>query len=227
MNIILAKDISRRFGQRWAYARVSLELKSKERLLLIGANGSGKTTLLRSFSTLLTPSVGELFLFGQSVMKGGLGVRHKIGLVSHNVGLYEDLSASENLQLFARLMGKSLSHEESKELLSSVGLEFRTEPVRNYSAGMRKRVSIASLKLKRPELVLLDEPFSALDPTGMDELSELIIDLNATIVIASHQVERAAALCQRALLLEDGLVRWSGVADKAWKAWRMSQQRST
>ena len=226
MNIILAKDISRRFGRRWAYARVSLELNSKERLLLIGANGSGKTTLIRSFSTLLTPSVGELYLFGQSVMKGGLAIRHKIGVVSHKVGLYEDLSATENLQLFARLMGKKLLHDEAKELLSSVGLEYRTEPVRNYSAGMRKRVSIANLKLKRPELVLLDEPFSALDPAGMDELAELIYDLDATLVIASHQVERAAALCHRAILLENGLIRWAGPAEKAWKAWRMSQQRS-
>ena len=88
MEVIRAKDISRRFGKRWAYARISLDLQSKERLLLIGANGSGKTTLLRSFSTLLPPSVGELFLFGQSVMKGGMQIRHKIGLISHNVGLY-------------------------------------------------------------------------------------------------------------------------------------------
>ena len=88
---------------------------------------------------------------------------------------------------------------------------------------MKKRVSIALLLLKNPELVLLDEPFSALDPKGVEEIGALITSLDATVVMSSHQVEAASKLCTRALLLEGGVVRWEGEAKSAWKAWRLAQ----
>lgn len=224
--IIEAKSLARRFQRRWAYAHIDLSLEAGERLLLIGANGSGKTTLLRSFATLLPPSKGELLLFGQSVYRPQ-AIRHKIGFVSHHSGLYTDLSALENLRVYASLMDKKYAKDEFENMLAQVGLENRPEPVHTYSAGMKKRASIALLLLKRPELILLDEPFSALDPKGVEQLSNLFVSMGATIVIASHQVESAAKICTRAMLLEDGVQRWEGNADDAWKAWRAAQRQNS
>jgi len=223
--IIEAKSLARRFQQRWAYAHIDLELQQGERLLLIGANGSGKTTLLRSLATLLPPSQGELSIFGVDI-RNPRTIRPRIGFVSHDSGLYSDLSALENLQVYSSLMAKTYKQKELEEMIEQVGLELRNEPVHTYSAGMKKRASIALLLLKKPELILLDEPFSALDPKGVEELSELFLQLGSTIVIASHQVESAAHICTRAILLENGLIRWKGEANNAWKAWRTAQRSS-
>lgn len=223
--VIQARDLSRRFGRRWAYARVDLTVQAGERLLLIGANGSGKTTLLRTFATLLRPSRGGLSLFGADPRESGLhAVRQRLGFFSHHIGLYEDLSARDNLDVLARLTGRQTTREETAAALQGVGLEDRPDPIRRYSAGMRRRVALASLLLKQPELALLDEPFSALDPSGMAQVADIIRTLPGTVVVTSHQVERAAALCDRAVLLQGGLIRWQGPAQQAWAAWRASQQ---
>ncbi|MAA78314.1 MAG: hypothetical protein CL916_03570, partial [Deltaproteobacteria bacterium] len=154
--IIEAKSLARRFQRRWAYAHIDLSLDAGERLLIIGANGSGKTTLLRSFATLLLPSKGELLLFGENIQRPQK-IRHRIGFVSHHTGLYTDLSALENLRVYASLMGKRYAKIGLEEILEQVGLENRPDPVHTYSAGMKKRASIALLLLKKPELILLDE----------------------------------------------------------------------
>ncbi len=226
MSVVHASNLSRRFGRRWAYARVDLHLEAGEKVLLIGANGSGKTTLLRTFSTLLSPSLGSLELFGQSVAEGRSldSVRRRIGMLSHQTGLYEDLSILENLRVFAKLFGASTDKASLNQHIEAVGLDGRSEPIRTYSAGMRKRASVALLRLKNPELILLDEPFSALDPTGIDEIARLLSEIPATQILVSHQVERAAQLCDRCILLESGLIRWQGPANKAWQAWRKAQQ---
>jgi heme ABC exporter ATP-binding subunit CcmA len=224
MTVIQTENLSRRFGRRWAYSRIALQVAAGEKLLLFGTNGSGKTTLLRTLSTLLPPTVGQLSLFGQPVRRNAGGLRHRIGYVSHSAGLYEDLSAVENLQVYGRLFGRPQTSGEAAARLSEVGLGARSEPVRTFSEGMRKRTALAILQLKQPELVLLDEPFSALDPNGVDELSAVIRSMDAAVVIASHQVERAAALCDRAVLLEGGQARWKGAASRAWSAWAAAQQ---
>lgn len=226
MSVVKASNLSRRFGRRWAYARVDLHLGAGEKVLLIGANGSGKTTLLRTFSTLLSPSLGTLELFGQRVDSGRNldSVRRRIGMLSHQTGLYEDLSIVDNLKVFAKLFGKPTDMTSLILHIEAVGLDGRSEPIRTYSAGMRKRASVALLRLKDPDLILLDEPFSALDPTGIDEIAALLNELPATQILVSHQVERAAQLCDRCVLLESGLIRWQGPASKAWDAWRKAQQ---
>jgi heme exporter protein A len=226
MTILSTQNLSRRFGKRWAYARIDMSLQAGEKLLLIGANGSGKTTLLRSIATLLPPTLGSIKVFGTDPWKDRDFVRRKIGFLSHRTGLYEDLSAIDNLSVFARLMGAPIERKVAEELIQRVGLEIRPEPIKAYSAGMRKRASIALLLLKKPELILMDEPFSALDPSGIDEISELLQNMDAAMILVSHQVERAAKLCQRCILLENGLIRWQGDAGKAWDAWRAAQQVS-
>ncbi len=222
--VIHTHDLSRRFGQRWAYARVDLSIEPGERVLLIGANGSGKTTLLRSLATLLRPTSGTLRLFGMDPREDLPAIRRRLGFFSHRTGLYEDLSARDNLSVLAKLSGLSLTRRELVERLHAVGLEDRPDPIQRLSPGMRRRTALAALLLGEPEMSLLDEPFSALDPAGAAQVADLIRSLPGTIVVTSHQVEQTAALCQRALLLQGGLLRWQGPATQAWSAWRASQR---
>ncbi len=214
--VVEAVELARRFGGRWALARVGLRVAPGERLLVLGANGSGKTTLLRVLATLLTPTRGTLRLFGQDPAQDLLAVRRRIGLVTHSPGLYEDLSARDNLNVQARLLDRPVPDD----IFDRVGLVERPDAVRHFSAGMRKRLSFALLLHKAPELILLDEPFAQLDPAGMDSVAELIRSLPGTVIVASHQLERASALCDHAVLLEQGLPRWSGPAGQSVEAWR-------
>jgi heme exporter protein A len=218
--LLSASQLCRRFGRRWAFSRIDLQVHEGERILIFGANGSGKTTLLRSLATLLRPSQGQLQIFGLDAQHQAESIRGRLALLSHHHGLYEDLSARDNLGVLASLCGKNAA---VTELLAEVGLEDRPDAVRNFSAGMRKRLQLAMVRVQQPELILLDEPFSALDPSAMDRVGELIGRLDGTVLLASHQVERAAALCDRAILLDEGQLRWQGPADRAWEAWQQLQ----
>lgn len=231
--VVETSNLSRRFGARWAFARVSLTVSPGERVLLLGANGSGKTTLLRVLSTVLGANEGDLRLFGHDPRREPEVVRSRLALLSHSVGFYEDLGALDNLRVFGELLGlrahrgAPLGREALCETLVQVGLDpQRADPIRAFSAGMRKRLQIAAVLLKRPDLVLLDEPFAALDPTGMDQMAALIRGLPGAVIIASHQVERASALCDRGLLLDKGLPRWQGPARDAWAAWKAVHETS-
>lgn len=216
--LLETRELSRRFGQRWAFARVDLTVGPGDRLLLMGGNGSGKTTMLRVFSTLLRPSHGELRIFGLDPLREPMAVRSRLALLGHATGLYEDLDAMDNLTILARIGGHT--RYDPADLLQRVGLDpRRKDPMRAFSAGMRKRLQVAALLLQDPDLVLLDEPFTALDPKGCDQIGALLSDLRGAIIIASHQLRRASALCKRAVLLADGVPRWRGPASDAERAW--------
>jgi heme exporter protein A len=213
--------LSRRFGSRWALARVTLRIEPGERFLIVGGNGSGKTTLLRILATALPRSIGGLSVFGLDPERDRAAVRAQLALLSHKSAIYEDLCASENLDIVCRLAGQPLGAEA---LLAQVGLAPRPDPVRFYSAGMRKRLAFARLVAQKPALALIDEPYGQLDPEGFDLVDGLMDQLaknGTTVVIASHLVERAAAQCDRALLLEAGQPRFLGPAADVPKAWRV------
>lgn len=201
-------DLSKRYGLRWALARLSFTLAEGESLLLTGHNGSGKTTLLRVLATLLSPTAGKVRLLGLDSQEMKEPLRSQIGLLSHANYLYEDLSARENLLLHARLLGISTPKPRIAELLDQVGLSVRADSVvREFSAGMRKRVSLARLLLKAPKVALLDEPFGELDPAGIRFTEGLIRKLQergATVVLATHLIDQGLGLCQRRLHLQDG-----------------------
>lgn len=216
--VVQARDLSRRFGRRWAFARISLDVQPGERWLVFGPNGAGKTTLLRTLATAIAPTLGELRLFGGRAIEA----RARVGMLGHSAGVYEDLSARDNLAFLARV--GAARQADLAELLGRVGLEDRIDPVRRYSAGMRRRLAMAALMLKAPDLVLLDEPFAQLDPAGIADTERLIRGIEGTVIVASHHVERMAALCDKALLLVAGLPRWSGPASQAWTAWRMAMR---
>ena len=216
---IHAAGLGRRFGSIWALAHVDLSLDAGRSLLLAGANGSGKTTLLRLLAGLHKATAGDLRIFGLDPRKHSLVVRGAVSLVSHHSFLYDRLSALENLRIAARLLNRDIDDAGLLELLAQVGLKDRAHSrTAGFSAGMRKRMSLSRVVLEQPRMVMLDEPFSALDEQGRSMVEawiERFRDEGKTVVIASHLVERAAPLCEEAVLLEKGQVRWRGFGVEA------------
>ncbi|MFL5319111.1 MAG: heme ABC exporter ATP-binding protein CcmA [Myxococcaceae bacterium] len=204
------QDVSRRYGRRWALARLSFTLQRGSSLLLTGHNGSGKTTLLKLLATSLRPTVGKARVLGHDVVEDREQVRERTALLSHASYLYEDLSARQNLHFLAELLGVPKAKDVTAALLDRVGLGQRADaPIRQFSAGMRKRLAIARLLLKKPDLALLDEPFGELDPDGISQMEGFIKELIAqgsTIVLATHLIEQGQSLCKERLHLSEGRV---------------------
>lgn len=204
------RDISKRYGPRWAVARVTYRLPQGRSLLLTGHNGSGKTTLLRMVATASFPTHGAIHVLGLETRAHRDQLRPQVGLLSHTSFLYEDLTATQNLALLASLLGLPDARAKVAALLDKVGLSTRTDSAaRHFSAGMRKRLAIARLLLKAPRLALLDEPFGELDPAGILAMEGFIRELQqggATVVLATHLIEQGLALTQERLHLENGRV---------------------
>ena len=215
-NDLKIRSVARRFGRRWALGRVSTSIPSGGALLLLGPNGSGKSTLLRCIATALALQEGRIELGGVDVWAHRSHLRRDIAMLAHASCLYDDLSAAQNLQVWA-----SLGHYQADigHLLTRVGLPTdRADPVRTFSAGMHRRLAFARVLLKRPRLVLLDEPFSSLDPDGRALFSRLVRDIRGTgasVVIASHLPRDAAPQCAHAIVLEAGRKVWEGAASDA------------
>jgi len=180
-------------------------------LLLVGANGSGKTTLLRTLATALKPHHGRATLGGLDLWTERHDVRPRIALLTHAPGLYADLTARENLRAWAAMGGLDADVDT---LLRQVGLaDAARRVVRTFSAGMVRRLALARILLKTPDLVLLDEPFSALDPEGRQVVADAVTDLRdrgATLVLSTHHAPYAAALCDQAIRLDAGQIVWRG-----------------
>ncbi len=176
--------------------------------MLTGANGSGKTTLLRLVATLLRPSSGTGTVCGLPLGSAGDRIRDRIGYVSTRGTLYDDLTAPENLRFAARLNGAPASDARIADLLKGAGLkEARNQRVRTYSTGMRRRLSLTVLRLRRLELVLMDEPYSGLDTEGMKMVDRMVgefLDSGTTVIIASHQSGDATRQATQTYRIEDG-----------------------
>ena len=212
-----ARGLGRRFGRDWALAHVDLDVAPGETMVLAGANGSGKTTLLRLAAGLYRPSRGAIEVFGLDPQRERLECRRALSMVSHQAYLYDRLTALETLRIWARLLGRPAADADLMPLLASVGLDRRPRlQVAGFSAGMRKRLTLLRTRLEQPRLLLLDEPFSALDVEGKRQVEEWIHDAReagAAVVMASHAVRRASRLCDRAVLLERGQIVWRGDGD--------------
>lgn len=185
---------------------MSLELDRPGTVLLTGENGAGKTTLLKIIATAQRPTLGSVELFGLAARDHAFEVRSRIAVMTHQAHLYFDLTARENLRLAAQLTGRSVSPID--ELIRRVGLHGEGDrPVGKFSAGMKRRVTLARLLLLMPQIALLDEPFTQLDPDGVILMSEVIRELDASgclTILATHDVERGLALAAAHLKLDGG-----------------------
>ena len=206
--------LGKRFGKQWALAHCDLEVRQGQAVLLAGANGSGKTTLLRLIAGLHKPTQGELQIFGLDPQRERLTCRESLTLVGHEHYLYSQLTALETVLTWARLGGGDLSTDQIRGLLDEVDLgDHRNQRVGGFSAGMKKRLTFLRTKLENPRLILLDEPFSALDTAGQQLIEEWVDGYKVagkTVIVASHNLPRAALLCERAVYLKQGQMIWHG-----------------
>ncbi|MGI9021244.1 MAG: ABC transporter ATP-binding protein [Solirubrobacterales bacterium] len=201
-----AARLSRAYGELIALREVSFDLARGETLCVLGPNGAGKTTLLRILATLLRPSSGQVSVLGAELPRHAWKARGRIGLLGHEPLLYRDLTVAENLAFHARLHRVGDAAARVDELLGAVRLDRRgNELVRNLSVGMAQRAAICRAVLHRPELLLLDEPRSHLDPEAAAMVEPLIgRESGLTRVLVSHDAEAALAESDRALVLASG-----------------------
>jgi heme exporter protein A len=202
------KNIDKRYGGLYALRRVSLEIPAGECVAFAGRNGSGKTTLLRIAAKLARPSSGTVNFLNGSGEK--LEMHPPAGFVAHATMVYDELTAEENLLLFARLQGIGQSAARVDKLLAEVGLTDRRDSlVRTFSRGMRQRVAIARALLDEPAVVLLDEPTTGLDPQGASWFAQAVRQLRdsgRTILMSLHGESDVSALATRAIRLDAGSV---------------------
>lgn len=203
--IIKGSHLSKTFGNSQVLFDIEIGCRAGEICGLVGANGAGKSTLFKILLGLLTPDEGQV----EYSNSGSLG-----GIVE-KPSLYPYLNAHDNLKVFAALLNASRDRETMDGHLKRVGLPIdRKDPVRNYSLGMKQRLGIAVALLNDPECVILDEPFSGLDPMGIESLTELLIglarDQGLAIIISSHIVDRLIELCDTIYVIKDGRIVTSG-----------------
>ena len=211
-----ARGLGRRYARRWALAEVSLRVAPGRVVLVTGHNGAGKSTLLRVLATAARPDAGAARVAGHDICTEREEVRRHSALLDHRAHLYSSLTALENLQLARRHLGRSGAPAALPEILDRVGLGPRAgDTVGTFSAGMRKRLSLARLLLQEPDVVFLDEPYGELDPAGfalVDTLLEGWRARGATVFLSTHLLERGRALGDHALVLESGRLVWEGTA---------------
>ncbi|HEX6139443.1 MAG TPA: heme ABC exporter ATP-binding protein CcmA [Candidatus Limnocylindria bacterium] len=191
---VATRELARLFGRDAALAGVSLRVERGRLIALTGPNGAGKTTLLRILATSLRPSFGVAEVDGVDVATHPELVRPRVAYLSHATGLYDDLTAAENLRFAATLLGRPSGTDGVADTLAEVGLALDADRrVRGFSAGMRRRLALGRLLLASPSLVLLDEPHAALDADGMALVDRLLgrwRDAGATVLVASHHADR-------------------------------------
>jgi heme exporter protein A len=201
------ENIDKRYGGLFALRRVNLEIAPGECVVLAGRNGSGKTTLLRIAARIVRPTAGRLSFPGASADAVSDG---RPGYVAHTTMVYDELSAEENLVLFAKLQGVPDAGKRAEELLNEVGLyERRSALVRTFSRGMRQRIAIARALVHRPSVLLFDEPATGLDPLGIAWLAKTLGQVNragCTVVMSLHGESGVSALATRAVQLDAGSV---------------------
>ena len=204
------QNIARRFARRWVLRGASLQVKPGEIVAMLGRNGSGKTTLLRVISTSLRPTRGTGLVYGKDLVKDADEVREHVGVLGHYAGLYDDLTAGENLKFATSMSGMKVSREEIHAALEQVSLgDEANERVRGFSAGMRRRLALARLILRPPQLMLLDEPYAAFDQHGIDFVNQFVRDTAArggAAIIVTHDPARVGEVTNRMVKIIDGRI---------------------
>jgi heme exporter protein A len=202
------ENIDKRYGGLYALRRLTLEISAGECVVLAGRNGSGKTTLLRIAARLVRPSAGRLTF--PSPQQSGAANRVQTGFVAHATMVYDELTAEENLTLFARLQGTTNAQMRVETLLREAGLfDRRSSLIRTFSRGMRQRVAIARALLQEPSVLLLDEPATGLDPHGAAWLAgtlRRLRDAGCTILMSLHGESEISSLASRGIRLDAGRI---------------------
>jgi ABC-2 type transport system ATP-binding protein len=216
---VAVRRVARRFGERIAVNDVSFEILRGEIFGLLGPNGAGKSTTVNLLSTYLPADAGEISIEGRPA-SAGMEVKRLVGVVPQELALYEDLTALENLDFFARIYGlpRWVRRERTQEVLEQVGLQDRArEPVRGFSGGMKRRLNLALGIVHRPAFLLLDEPTVGIDPQSREKIFDIVRELQrsgTTILYTTHYMEEAEQLCDRIAIMDDGRIVAMGTLEE-------------
>lgn len=226
--MIYVNDVTRTFTDKKetieAVKSVTFRVNKGEVVGLLGENGAGKTTLLRMISTILEPSEGTIEIDGRPTEKNIMDVKRRIGvLFGSETGLYERLTARENLQYFARLY--NINKQETKaridDLANRFGMrDYLDRKLSGFSKGMRQKVAIARTLIHNPDVILFDEPTTGLDITSANLFRELIHQLSQegkTIIFSSHIMEEVQALCKSIIMIHKGELVYEGTLEKLYE----------
>lgn len=206
------RGLGKKFGSKSILKNLNLKVPPGQICVLLGPNGAGKSTLLRILCTISRPSKGDALVGKRSIVEEPVDVRKSIGVVLHEMMLYEDLTAAENLYFFAHLHGLKDVHRRVDEMLKRVNLFHRRDDrVGEFSRGMKQRVSVARALIGDPKVLLLDEPFTGLDVKSKDQVSAMLSKAasnGVTIMMTGHDAETAHDLAHRLLVLIDGRLQY-------------------
>jgi ABC-2 type transport system ATP-binding protein len=209
--IISGNSLTKTYGKLKVLDNVNISCGAGEICGLLGSNGAGKTTLFKILFGLVTPDSGTVEINSDSVKP--------MGGIIEKPALYEYLNAYDNLKIFASIQGVVVTPDFLASTLLKVGLPLdRKDPVRNFSMGMKQRLGIAIALLNNPKCLVLDEPFTGLDPLGVASLRKLIVDLaekeNLAVILSSHIIEELSKICHRLYVLKEGKMVNTGPAEK-------------
>jgi len=208
--VIITRELTRTFGQTLAVNQLSLVVEKGEVFGLLGPNGAGKTTTVRMLAALLAPTSGEARVAGFTVGVEDQEIRRIIGLLPEAPGLYDALTAEQNLAFYGEMYGVENKSQQIKRYLELLGLWHRRfEPVGTFSKGMRQKLAIARALLHEPEVLFLDEPTSGLDPEASRLVRDFISELKGegrTIILTTHNLEEADRLCDRIAVISGHLL---------------------
>jgi ABC-2 type transport system ATP-binding protein len=208
-EIIKVQHLAKNFGSFQAVKDVSFTVNKGDVFGFLGPNGAGKSTTIRCMLSLIKADNGQIQLFGKDLQKNRNEILSKVGSIIEKPDFYRYLSAEKNLAIFARISGKDVSKKEIAEMLDFVGLNGRNrDKVGGFSHGMKQRLGIAQTLLHQPDLIVLDEPTTGLDPQGIVEIRNLILRLkseqNKTVILSSHQLSEIELISNRMVIINKG-----------------------
>ena len=221
--VVETKDLTKRYDGVTVVDRLNLRIAENEVFGLLGPNGAGKTTTILMLLGLTEPASGTASVFGFNPTREPLRAKRLIGYLPENVGFYNDLTARENLQFIAELNGVSYSEGDKRinELLKVVDIKDSADlAVGKFSRGMKQRLGIADVLIKKPKIVFLDEPTAGLDPKGINQLLDLVASLpqkGTTVVLSSHQLQQVQKICHRVGIMSKGKLVIEGSLDELTK----------
>ncbi|MDZ7623018.1 MAG: ABC transporter ATP-binding protein [Ignavibacteriaceae bacterium] len=208
-NVIEIYGLTKRFKEVLAVNELELTVNRGDVFGFLGPNGAGKSTTIRMLLSLITPTSGTIKIFGKTLLENRKEILANVGAIVEKPDFYLYLPAIKNLEILAKISGKEVTHKRILELLELVGLKDRAKSkVKTYSHGMKQRLGIAQALLHNPELIVLDEPTTGLDPQGMKEIRDLIIRLskeeNKTILLSSHILSEIELVANRMIIINKG-----------------------
>jgi len=212
--ILRTINLTKRYKNRLAVDHLNIEVRQGEIFGFLGPNGAGKSTTIRMILHLIFPTEGDVEIFGASLKEVGHRALERVGAVVEKPAFYGHLSALRNMEILGGLQ-KPVARRKIMEYLERVGLAERAgDPVRTYSHGMNQRLGLALILLKEPQLIILDEPTTGLDPQGMKEVRELILELSrergVTVLLSSHLLYEVEMIATRMAIIHHGRLRVGG-----------------